>query len=165
MLRKFRTKGTVVVLGIVAALAVAGGAIAYFTSTGSGTGNAKVGSASNWTVAVGAYTGGPLYPGAGSENVPFTITNASSGAQELQTTTAALTKDAGGGVYDTTTQAYVDGCQASWFTVTDNTPTPAVDLAGGAQYTSGNATVTMQDSQSNQDSCQGLTPQVTVNAG
>ena len=57
-------------------LGVAGGALAYFTSTGSGTGNATVGTATAWTVSVDCTTGGLLTPGVGTDTVAYTVTNA-----------------------------------------------------------------------------------------
>src|SRR4051794_8482430 len=75
----FNSKARRVVVGVGAAvaLAVAGAAIAYFTSTGQGTGTATVGSASNWSVNVSSASGGPLYPGAGTQNFTYTVVNSS----------------------------------------------------------------------------------------
>jgi hypothetical protein len=59
----------------------------------------------------------------------------------------------------------VAGCLASWFTAT-NTP-PAYlpqTLAGSATSTAGSVAVTMQDSGTNQNVCQGATPDITVSA-
>jgi hypothetical protein len=163
-MRHLFTKKRTIALVVVGSLVVAGGAVAYFTSTGSGTGNATVGSASNWVVTTSAPTGGALYPGTGSDVVAYNVQNASTGYQNLAGTTAALTTDTAGGVYDTTSKAFVDGCQASWFTVVNSDTGTPVDLAGGTSYTAGYATITMQDSGTNQNPCQGLTPQVTINA-
>src|SRR3954447_5695856 len=77
-------------LGVVVSLALAGAAIAYFTSTGSGNGTGSVGIASNWTVVIAAPSGGPLYPGAGSQTFAYTVTNASSGHQKLQATASSV---------------------------------------------------------------------------
>src|SRR5450755_3549745 len=68
MFRIFRKKRTLAALSVVAVLVCAGAAVAYFTSTGSGTGSASVGSSTAFTVAVSPATGGPLYPGSGTEN-------------------------------------------------------------------------------------------------
>lgn len=152
------------VVAVVGVLAGAGMALAYFTSTGSGTGHAAVGNASPYAVAVATATGGPLLPGSGSQTVTYVVTNTGSGAEDLNATAAALTTDASGGVYDTTSGTFVDGCQASWFTVAITDPNLPVDLAPGGSYSAGSATITMQDSGTNQDACEGLTPQVTVSA-
>jgi hypothetical protein len=148
---------------VVAILVVAGAAVAYFTSSGSGTGNATVGSSSHYAVTTDAPTGGSLYPGSGIDTVGYHVKNTSAGAQSVSSITAALTTDANGGVYDTTSSAFVDGCKASWFTVTNSPGTLPDDLAGGTTH-SGSATIALTDSGGNQDPCQGLTPQLTVNA-
>jgi len=159
---KLRTK--IAIGATLGAAALGGGgmlAFAYFTSTGTGTGNGTVGSASNWTVTAAAPTGGPLLPGSGTETVTYTVKNVSAGHQELNTTTAALTTD-GTGIFDTISNKYVDTCLASWFTVT-NTPPAATDVAGGNSV-GGSLTITMTDAAANQNPCQGLSPQVTINA-
>ena len=160
---KLRTK--IAIGATLGAAALGGGgmlAFAYFTSTGSGTGNGTVGSASNWTVTAAAPTGGPLLPGSGTQTVTYTVKNVSAGHQEFNTTTAALTTDANGGVYDTVQAKFVDTCLASWFTVT-NTPPAGADLANNGTV-SGSLTITMTDAAANQNACQGLSPQVTINA-
>jgi hypothetical protein len=141
-------------------------AVAYFTSSGTGTGNGAVGTSSNWAVSTVAYTGGPLYPASGSETIGFTVTNTNAGKQAINSITTALTHDGAGGVFDVHSNAYVDGCQAGWFTVTNTVPTFPDDLAGTspgpAGSYSGTATLTMQDSGGPQDACQSLQPQITV---
>ena len=168
MKRFMNKKVTAIGLAAGLALGAAGAAFAYFTTSGSGTGNGKVGSSSSFTVTVDAYTGGPIYPGSGSENATYTVKNPGPADQLLTSTSAALTTDVGGGVYDTTSHAFVDGCQASWFTVTDNQPTtPAepVTLASGASATGGSVDLSMpSNSTDNQNPCEGLTPQITVSA-
>src|SRR5205085_2932208 len=91
-------KRTVLALSVVAVLAVAGAAFAYFSSSGSGSGQASVGTSSAFTVSVSPATGGPLYPGAGSENLAYTITNPSSGTQNLSATTVAVAHDSSGNI-------------------------------------------------------------------
>lgn len=56
------------------ALVVAGGATAYFSSTGSGTGNASVASPEQLTITAATPTSGLLYPG-GSGEVDVSIAN------------------------------------------------------------------------------------------
>ena len=142
-------------VGVVAMLVVASSAFAYFTSTGTGTGSATVGSATNWTVTPAAATGGPLYPGSGSTQINYTVTNASSGHQDL-TATSAVVASSGGNV--TQAGVPVTGCLASWFTATNTPPTtPGAlpqDLAGGASATGGFVTVTMTVAATSQNVCQ-----------
>jgi hypothetical protein len=163
--KRFRSKKAIAVLVAGAiALGGAGAALAYFTSSGSGTGNATVGTSTAFVVATSAPTGGLLYPGTGDDNVAYTITNpAGSGTQNLSTTSAALTTDTNGGVYDTKTSAFNDSCLASWFTVTNNAPTYG-EIADGASV-SGSADIVLNDVNVDQDACQGVYPQVTITAG
>lgn len=154
-------------LTVVGALVVVGGAFAYFTSTGTGTGSASVGSASTWTVNTSPYTGGPLYPGSGSETISYTVTNASTGHQGLTATSASVAQVASGANAGDITQSgtAVPGCLASWFTAVNSAPTPLPqDLAGGATSSAGSVAVTMQDPNVNQDACEGAAPDITVNA-
>ncbi|MFZ0994763.1 MAG: hypothetical protein WAO09_02110 [Candidatus Dormiibacterota bacterium] len=155
-------------LAALAAVIAAGGmvAFAFFTAAGTGTGNGVVGTSTAWLVSSSAHTGGPLYPGSGSESIPFTVTNQSPGNQALTSITSALTTDGAGGVYDVNTSSFNDACLASWFTVTNTTPTLPDDLAGTAPGPAGTyggtATLTMQDFPMSQNACQGVDPQITI---
>jgi hypothetical protein len=155
-LTKKRVIATAIAIG---ALALAGGAFAYFTASGSGTGQATVGSSTPWTVTFGTTTG-TMYPGAGTATLPYTVTNAGGGNQKLATTTASVNADGSGNVTNHGTS--VSGCLASWFTAA-NTPPTAADLAAGA-HTTGSVAVTMTDAAVSQNACQGVTPDVTVSA-
>jgi hypothetical protein len=144
---------------VASALAVMGAgsvvAYAFFTSTGSGFGTASVGSATNWTVAVSSDSSNHLYPGSGSETLSFTITNAGAGAQQLNTVVASVGDSAGP----------TGTCMGIWFTAVPTTAGLPVVLAHDGTYT-GTILVTMQDSGTNQNACQGLlTPPVTITAG
>jgi hypothetical protein len=150
------------VIGVLAALAVAGASLAYFTDEGSGTGNATVGSSTKYLVTVDAATGGALYPGAGTDTLEYHVKNEGSGHQQLSSITAALTEESGN-VYDTTAKAFASGCKASWFKVVNSPGTLPDDLAGGATH-SGSATVELKNEAENQNACQGVTPQLTVSA-
>src|SRR5664279_339109 len=80
-------------LGCTVAVVIAGVAYAFFTTTGSGTGTATVGSSS--AVTLHATVTSTLYPGVSSP-VSFTVDNPSSGAQRVGTITlASITVDAG----------------------------------------------------------------------
>jgi hypothetical protein len=131
----------VAIAGLTVALA-AGGAFAYFTASGSGTGSAGVGSASGITLASGTVSG--LYPGGADVPVTVTITNPGSGAQYVDTV--------GGSV------ATNSGCLGSWFQV--DSVSYAGTIAAGGSDTKG-TNVRMLDSGTNQNVCQGKT--MTVN--
>ena len=152
-------KRWLVAASVVASLVVAGVALAYFTSTGSGTGTASVGSPSNWTVTPATATGGPLYPGSGSESIPYTVTNPSPGQQQLANTEAFVTSSNGNVTQGGTPVA---GCLASWFTAVDSSPASLPsDLASGGTA-SGSVSLTMQDVASSQNACQGVSPDVSI---
>ncbi|MDQ6836498.1 MAG: SurA N-terminal domain-containing protein [Actinomycetota bacterium] len=161
MFRSFTKKRSIVALSIIAVLALAGGAYAYFTSSGSGTGAASVGTSSLFTVNPAAATGGPLYPGSGSESISYTVTNPSSGAQNLSGTTAAIASSGGNITHNGTPVA---GCLASWFTATNTPPTLPQNLAGGATSTAGSVAVTMSNAAVSQNACQNQSPDITISA-
>jgi hypothetical protein len=166
-----RRKKLFAAVGTLAALAVGAIAVAYFTGAdGSGTGSATVGSSTAWSVAVntGGATYAPngytaIYPGSGTESIPFTVTNNGKGAQNLKTVSYAIKQD-GSGNAETSTGTVITGCQASWFSAAGNSGngTPGT-LSPGGTYT-GKVDVTMTDSGTNQDACQTAAPGVTVNA-
>ena len=80
ILTKKRALGALATLAV---LAVAGVAFAYFTSTGGGTGEAKVGTSTTFTI-TGSTTSGSLYPGT-NEAVKFSVHNPGNGTQYLDT--------------------------------------------------------------------------------
>lgn len=146
-----------VALGCVGVLAIGGAAFAYFTSSGSGTGAAEVGSAS--AVTLHATVTSDLYPGSSSP-VSLTVDNPSSGVQRVGTVTLASIS--------------VDPGHASCSTVIaggnpDFTMAPVhvneVISPGNGQSVAANGTLTMNETGVNQDACQGaaLTLHLTNN--
>ena len=128
---------------------VVGGAYAYFTTSGTGTGTASVGTSS--AVTLHATVTGTLYPGASSP-VSFTVDNPSSGKQRVGTITlSSITVDAGHSECSTV--------------ITGGTPDftmPAVAVnatfaTGNAQAVTPTGTLTMNDTGVSQDKCQGAT--------
>jgi hypothetical protein len=162
MFRTFTKKRSIVALSLIAVLALAGGAYAYFSTTGQGTGTVTVGSASTFTVTPQGATGGPLLPGNGTEVIGYTVANAStSGNQQLNTTTAKV-NSSGGNVTTGNGSTVVTGCQASWFSVTNTPPTAQVLAPSGTA--SGSVSISLSDPGVNQDKCQGVSPDVVINA-
>jgi hypothetical protein len=158
----FSTKKRIAAVALSGAviLGAAGVAAAFFTSTGTGTGQAAVGTASSWGVTAGAETG-TLLPGSGTATIPFTITNNSTGAQAYSTVTAAVATDGSGNV--TSGGTAVPGCLATWFTATAGTPAPVAGTSIAASGTgTDTVTVTMSDSGTNQDACESVTPDITL---
>jgi hypothetical protein len=170
-MRRFTKKRAVAALCLIALLAVAGGAYAYFTSTGNGTGSGTVGSATNWGVS-STTSGGPMYPGttSGDETVAVTITNNGSGQQALNAFTISVANSNGSAwTSSTTSHPTENACSANDFalggqtasgsyTVTLTTPD---NLAPGASYTD-NVNLHMLDTGVPQDNCQGLSGSTAV---
>lgn len=138
-----------IALGCTCALAVAGVALAYFTTSGSGTGNATVGSSS--AVTLHATVSSNLYPGTSSP-VGFTVDNPSSGSQRVGTITlSSITVDAAHSTCSTT----ISGGNPDF-----SMPAVAVNkvfAAGNSQSVTQTGTLTMNETGVNQDACQGAT--------
>lgn len=172
----------VLVLACALAAFGAAGALAYFTSAGSGSGRASVGSSSPFTVnfnvsggssrlpvqyvrgigSVGSLSASNLYPGSGSDTLSYNIENDASAAEDLASTTASIAALNG----DITENGVeVPGCLQSWFQAA-NTPPSSLpqELSGGEASASGSVTVTMTDTDSDQDACQGASPDIVVQA-
>ncbi len=136
-------------LGCTVALAATGAAIAYFTSSGSGTGTAAVGSSSS--VTLHATISSNLYPGSSSP-VTFTVDNPSSGSQRVGTISlSSISVDAGhSGCSTTLGGGNPDFAMAA---VTVN----KVFGTGNGQSVTPSGTLTMNETGVNQDACQGAT--------
>jgi len=136
-------------LSFIAILAVAGVAVAYFTSQGSGTGTATVGSSSNVTIH-GTVTS-VLYPGSSSP-VTFTVDNPSPGAEFVKTIhLESITPDAGhSGCSVVLTGGNPD------FTMPDVTVNQDFPSGNGKPVTA-EGTITMNDTHVSQNACQGAT--------
>jgi hypothetical protein len=142
-------KGVLIPLSVVAGLVVAGIAVAYFTSTGSGTATATVGSSSSLTLH--GTVAGSLYPGVSSA-VNFTVDNPSSGSQYLNTIhLESITPDAGhSGCSTVITGGNPD------FTMPDVTASQSFPHGNGQAVTA-TGTLTMHETGVNQNACQGAT--------
>ncbi len=136
-------------LGCTFAVAFAAVAYAYFTSNGSGTGTASVGTAS--AVTLKATVTSSLYPGSSSP-VSFTVDNSSSGSQRVGTISL--------------TSISVDSSHSSCSTALGggnpdfSMPAVAVNKTfapGNGQAVTQTGTLTMNETGTNQDACQGAT--------
>jgi hypothetical protein len=163
MKRLFSTKKRIAagVLSIAIIAGTAGIAAAYFTSTGSGTGQASVGTPTTWGVSAGSVSGGPLYPGSGTETVPFTITNNGGGYQAFGTLTATVVSSSGN---ITQSGTPLVGCLATWFTATAaaSSPVAGTSIAGSGGTATDNVTVTMLNPAVSQNVCQSATPDINL---
>lgn len=151
-------KGIALLATLVVAAAAAVGAYAYFTSTGSGTGSANVGSHVALTITQTNTISG-LVPDNTPHPVEYTIDNTGQDFEQNlgDVTISNITVDA----------AHAGaGCQSSWFKA--NAPSAAVGTIPASQtYTSDATTepsVEMDESGSNQSSCEGATLTLTLSA-
>jgi hypothetical protein len=133
-----RKKGVAFLATLIVAAVAAFGAYAYFTSTGSGTGSATVGSSAGITL-----SGSPaaqLFPGGADAPVTVSIHNPGGGKEYVGTISGTVADNG--------------GCLGSWFTV-DPVGYNASVAAGATVTTATN--VRMTDSGTSQDACQGKT--------
>src|SRR5690348_10563269 len=127
-MQKLMRKRILVPVAAIAALALAGIAFAYFTSSGTGSGTATVGSAAGVTIDNVSFDN-TLYPG-GSTTVRFTITNSSRDtAVQVHDVVADTT-------YGTTgVDGLPAGCSAADFTFADVTVDRSVPAGGSVNAT------------------------------
>lgn len=153
VLKKKRVRVALVGLG---ALVFAGGAVAYFTASGSGTGNAQVGTNSAMTISATITPGaGGLVPGGAPASVAFNVNNPSSGNQNVATVTL------------TGVQAYSDSahtvsipvgtgptqCDTSQFSMAPVTENQ--DVPNGSTALTNPGSLVFHDSGTDQDGCKG----------
>jgi hypothetical protein len=163
-MKRFMNKKVVAIgLAVGLTLGAAGAAFAYFTSTGSGNGSVTTGSATNWTVTASAHTGTTLFPGVGSEVVPFTITNAGTGDQALTSEVFSVANDGSGNVTTGLSNTPVVGCLATWYSLTPGTVSPAnATTIAPAGTATDSVTVILTNASVSQNACQGVTPNITL---
>jgi len=147
---KMKRKTRTVAIAGVLMVAVAGGAYAYWMTTGSGTTNATNASANGVIVLHGAFTGG-LTPGA-TKTVTYTADNAGTSSLRVGTITPTVSIDA---------THVTGGCLVGDFTipVTVSNTTVAAAAVGVA---AGTGTLTFADTALNQDGCKGATVTLTL---
>jgi hypothetical protein len=145
-LRKLSKRAAYITSAAIAVLLVAGIAFAYFTSTGSGTGSATVGSAAN-DITVTGTGGSDLYPGGPGVTVSFTASNGSDFNQKLSN--IQLVSVSGPGGCDTTVPTV--------FHMADVAVGADGNLAPNASSVALTETgmLYMEDNGANQDPCQG----------
>jgi hypothetical protein len=165
MFRHFNKKRSLALSGLLLLL-LAGGAVAYFTTSGSGTGSATVGG--NTPLTIHGTSGSTLYPGT-SSTISFTVDNPSSGHQQLGTVHLASVKACVGsgsswnGTSCTNGGTNATGCQTveTGATDTNNADFWMPDVVSGQDFGPGNAqnvsatgTLTMNNLSSSQDACE-----------
>jgi hypothetical protein len=155
MLSALKTKRARVGLGLLVLLAFSGAAVAYFTTTGAGSGNVQVGNSSALTITptITPASGG-LVPGGTPAAVSFSVNNPSSGNQYVSTVSlsgvqaysdAAHTNNISG-----TGAGKCDTTQFSMTPVTENQ-----DVGPGNTTLGTNGSLVFADSGGNQNGCKG----------
>jgi hypothetical protein len=164
-MRILHSKRGRVALGIIAALATAGGALAYFTTSGSGTGAATVGASSPLTIH--GTSASTLYPGT-SSTASFTVDNPSPGRQQVGTIHLATVKacpagDSWTGSACSNSGTEITTCESVETGTTDTTTANfwMPDVVANQQVASGNGqavtatgTLMMNNLNSSQNTCQ-----------
>jgi hypothetical protein len=143
------TKKRFVVLGAIAVLAVAGIAIAYWTTTGAGSGTGKV-AKTNGTLVLNGSISNELTPGSTSP-VTFTADNAGSSSLQVGTIHAVVSNDKEG-----------EGCLSSDFTIADTAESHTVAAGASKEALPNNGSIKMADTTENQDACKGATVTLTL---
>ncbi len=139
-------KRTAVILGAVAVLAVAGIAIAYWTTTGSGSGSGAVAS-SNGTLTLHGTITEELTPG-GSSPVSFSADNGGSSSLQVGTVHAVVSID----------KSHAEaGCEASDFTIADTAENQVIAAKASSVALAKAGSISMADTAANQDACKGAT--------
>ena len=145
MLHKLLTKKrTLAVFGVVALVAVAGVAVAFWTTTGSGSGSGSVAS-SNGTLALHGTINSALTPG-GSSTVSYTADNTNSSSLQVGTVHAVVSIDK---------EHAEAGCKASDFTLGDTVENQTIAAKATGVALAKEGSISMADTAANQDACKG----------
>jgi hypothetical protein len=154
----FTKKRSLVALAAIAALAIAGTAFAYFTNSGSGTGTGSVSSVGTTDLSYSQNTLSAMYPGDSAQTLTVTVKNNNTSVSEYVNGVSA---------YITTNKT---GCTGADFKIDGSTSSStnpvalgwtAQELKAGASASTSGDTVQFNDTNANQNACQGAT--VTLN--
>jgi hypothetical protein len=137
-----------IALGILGIFALAGGAYAYFTTTGSGTGSTRAGTSTALTINATITPGtGGIVPDGNPAGIAFSAVNTGTSAQLVDT------------IHLVSVDAYTDaghtvpatGCDTSYFSVADVVASQTVP--GGTTSITAPGSLVFTDSGTNQDAC------------
>jgi hypothetical protein len=150
-------KRTLVALSVVAVLAVAGAAFAYWTTSGSGSGTAGVSAGTADLTVTQTSTLNAMYPGDSAQTLAGTVKNNADNKVTVDSVTASLDSVSGAGT---------GGCDVSDFTLGSATMTVGQELAKNDVANFTGATVHFNNKNTNQDGCKGATLHIkyTVNS-
>ncbi len=149
-----KTAGVVLAVSLV--IGGGGVAFAYFTSGGSGSGSANVGTTGATDFAI-TQSGpqGALYPGGAPLAFTVQAQNTGTAEEHVDDITATVASDGSGNALDTAGNP-VTGCLATWFTVESPVPVDAT-LGPDAYSAPVDSTIAMTEQGVDQDACQGVT--------
>ncbi len=153
MLSALKTKRGRVGLGLLVLLAFSGAAVAYFTTTGSGTGNAQVGTSSALTITptITPPSGG-LVPGGTAASVAFSVNNPSSGNQYVSTVSLSGVQAYSDSGHTTNITGNGAGqCDTTKFSMTPVTENQ--NVPSGNTALASNGSLVFADSGTNQNAC------------
>jgi hypothetical protein len=147
--RKYRKA---LVLGAVTSLVIVAGAIAYWTTTGTGTGSAATGTIAGVTVNQTS-TPTAMYPGGPAQPLSGDFTNTNSGNAYVTSVTASLASVSGGAA-----DLAKPPCTTADFQLNDPTAVVGQDIAPGAgQGSWSGPSVQLINTGFNQDNCKNAT--------
>lgn len=152
MLSILRSKRVRVALVGLAALVFAAGAVAYFSASGTGSGNAQAGTSSAMTISATITPGtGGIVPGGNPATISFGVNNPSSGNQYVNTVTmTSVQAYSDSGHTNNITGTGANQCDTSQFSMAP--VTEQQDVGPGATL-SGTGQLVFHDSGTNQDGC------------
>jgi hypothetical protein len=151
-------KRTSAALGILLSLAVAGGAFAYWTISGSGSGTATAGTVSAVTVNQTSTVSG-LYPGGSPVTLAGTFTNPNSSEVYISSVTATVS------AVTTGTELGKDPCTPADFAIGGSATLNAEIPSGpGVVGAWSGLTVRMLDTGANQDNCKNASVTISYTA-
>jgi hypothetical protein len=141
-----KSKRSLAIFGVVALVAMAGVAVAFWTTTGSGSGSGSVAS-SNGTLVLHGTINDALTPG-GSSSVSYSADNSNSSSLQVGTVHAVVSID---------TEHATAGCKASDFTLGDVAENQTIAAHSTEVALAHNGSISMADTAANQDACKGAT--------
>jgi hypothetical protein len=149
MFRNLKQRKFALPIAALVALVVAGGAYAYWTTNGSGTGSAATGTDSGVTVAqVGTISG--LVPGGNAQAVDFKINNPASTKQYISSVAVSIASITKNG-------SAASGCSAADFDLSQPNAINRDLSSGDTSFAPSGASIAMKDLATNQDGCKGAT--------
>ncbi|MGV8909496.1 MAG: hypothetical protein ACOH1Y_10975 [Propionicimonas sp.] len=155
---KMNKKVAIVSAGLL--LASAGGAFAYWTTTGSGSGTAATGTTTG-VVVFQTNTPAALFPGGAAQALSGDFTSPNSGAVSLASITAGVTSVTGSG-----TDSTLPACTTADYVIAGGTGAVVVPAGNGSTHVGAWSGLTVQlvNSTENQDNCKGATAVITYTA-